>query len=149
PVANMGIASINAPDLDSLAVFQGNGAGSFVQPSLVTTLVGEDDRLFVAGDFHSGDGSSPLHDLAFITKESGLKVLRVLLANGAGGFTPADPGQPSMLAGNSPSLMAAGQFVANEPTGLAILDATGGLGQQPVLKIFVGQGGGLLTPGAE
>jgi hypothetical protein len=149
PVASMGIAAINAPDLDSVAVFQGNGTGSFVQPSLVTTLVGEDDHLFVAGDFHSPDGSSPLQDLAFIAKESGLNVLRVLLANGAGGFTPPDPGQPPLLAGNSPSLMVAGQFVTNGPTGLALLDATGGLGQQPVLKIFLGQGGGLLTPGIE
>ena len=149
PVANMGIASINAPDLDSLAVFQGNGAGSFVQPSLVTTPVGEDDRLFVAGDFHSDDGSSPLQDLAFITKESGLNVLRVLLANGAGNFTPPDPGQPPLLAGNSPSLMVAGQFVANGPSALAIVDDTGGVGQQPVLKIFSRPGGGLLTPGIE
>jgi hypothetical protein len=149
PVASMGVAAINAPDLDSLAVFQGNGAGSFVQPSLVTTLVGEDDHLFVSGDFHSGDGSSPLQDLAFITKESGLNVLRVLLANGAGGFAPPDPGQPPLLAGNTPSLMAAGQFVANEPTALAIVDDTGGVGQQPVLKILFGQGNGLLTVGTE
>src|SRR5262249_23424725 len=160
PVASMGIAAINAPDLDSLAVFQGNGAGSFVQPSLVTTLVGEDDHLFVAGDFHSPDGSSPLQDLAFITKESGLNVLRVLLANGAGRFTPPDPGQPPLLAGNSPPPLTAAPLLPHPPTppsrtpytappAVAVLDATGGLGQQPVLKIFFGQGGGLLTPGIE
>jgi hypothetical protein len=45
--------------------------------------------------------------------------------------------------------MAAGQFVANEPTALAIVDDTGGIGQQPVLKIFFGQGNGLLTSGSE
>jgi FG-GAP-like repeat len=149
PLASMGIAAINAPDLNSLAVFQGNGRGSFVQPSLVTTLVGEDDHLFVAGDFHSSDGSSPLQDLAFITKEAGQNVVRVLQANGAGGFAPPDPGQPSLLAGNSPSLMVAGQFVAGGPTALAIVDDTGGIGQQPVLKIFFGQGNGLLTAGPE
>ncbi len=149
PLASMGLAAINAPNLDSLAVFQGNGQGTFVQPSVVTTLVGEDDHLFVSGDFHSGDGASPLQDLAFITKTSGLNVLRVLLANGAGGFAPPDPGQLPLLAGNSPSLMTAGQFVANGPTALAIVDATGGVGQQPVLKIFFGQGNGLLTVGTE
>jgi hypothetical protein len=149
PLASMGIAAINAPDLNSLAVFQGNGQGSFVQPSLVTTPLGDDDHLFVSGDFHSGDGSSPLQDLAFITKANGQNVLRVLQANGAGGFALPDPGQPPLLAGNSPSLMAAGQFVSNGPTGVAIIDDIGGVGQQPLLKIFFGQGNGLLTAGTE
>jgi hypothetical protein len=150
PLASMGIAAINAPNLNSVAVFQGNGQGSFVQPSLVTTLVGEDDHLFVSGDFHSGNGSSPLQDLAFITKDAvgGQNVLGVLQADGAGGFAPPDPGPPPLLAGNSPSLMAAGQFVAG-PTALAVVDDTGGVGQQPVLKIFFGQGNGLLTAGTE
>jgi hypothetical protein len=148
PLASMGIAAINAPDLNSLAVFQGNGQGSFVQPSLVTTPLGDDDHLFVSGDFHSGDGSSPLKDLTFITKANG-HVLRVLQANGAGGFALPDPGQPPLLAGISPSLMAAGQFVSNGPTGVAIIDDVGGIGQQPLLKIFFGQGNGLLTAGTE
>ena len=92
PLANIGLAIINAPDLDSIAVFQGNGSGAFAQPSLVTTPINDDDHLFVSGDFHSADGTSPLQDLAFITKASGGNVLRVLQANGAGGFAPPDPG---------------------------------------------------------
>jgi hypothetical protein len=149
PIASTGIGFINAQDLDSLAVFQGNGQGSFVQPSLITTAVGEDDHLFVSGDFHSPDGGSSLQDLAFVTKEGGLDVLRILSANGAGGFTPSDPGPQPLLAGNSPSLMAAGLFAANAPTSLAVIDATGALGQQPVLKMFFGQGNAVMTAGPE
>jgi hypothetical protein len=145
---SMGIAAINAPDLDSLAVFQGNGQGSFVQPSVITTLLGEDDHLFISGDFHSTDGSSPVQDLAFLSKADGRNVLRLLQANGAGGFAAPDPGQPPLLAGNSPSLMTAGQFVTG-PTALALVDDTGAVGQQPLLKIFFGQGNGVLTTGAE
>jgi FG-GAP-like repeat len=149
PLANVGLAAINAPDLDSIAVFQGNGRGAFTQPSLVTTPITDDDQLFVPGDFHSADGTSPLQDLAFITKASGENVLRVRQANGAGGFAAPDPGQPPLLVGNSPSHMVAGQFVPNGPLGLAIIDDTGGTQQQPVLKIFLGQGNRVLTPGGE
>jgi hypothetical protein len=149
PIASVGLAAINAPDLDSIAVLQGNGRGAFTQPSLVTTPITDDDQLFVSGDFHSADGASPLQDLAFITKASGENVLRVLQANGAGGFAAPDPGQPPLLVGNSPSHMVAGQFVPNGPLGLAIIDDTGGAQQQPVLKIFLGQGNGVLTPAGE
>ena len=148
PLASMGIAAINAPDLDSIAVFQGNGQGSFVQPSLISTPLGDDDHTFISGDFHTPDGSSPVQDLAFLSKLDGRNVVRLLLANGAGGFTPPDPAQPPLLAGNSPSLMTAGQF-ATGPTSLALIDDAGGAGQQPVLKIFFGQGNGVLTPGTE
>ncbi len=149
PIASMGIAAINAPDLNSVAVFLGNGQGAFTEPSLVTTPVGNDYRMFVSGDFHSGDGASPLQDLAFITQANGQNVLRVLRANGAGGFALADAAQPPPLAGNSPSFMVAGQFVSNGPTGLALIDDTGGVGQRPLLKIFLGQGNGVLTLGPE
>ena len=76
-------------------------------------------------------------------------MLRLLVANGAGGFTAPDPGQSPLLAGNSPSLLTAGQFVANGPTALALVDNTGAVGQQPVLKVFFGQGSGVLTAGTE
>jgi hypothetical protein len=149
PIANVGIAAINAPDLNSIVVFQGNGQGAFTQPQLVTTALGDDDRLFVSGDFHSPDGSSPLQDLAFVSKDNGQNVLRVLEANGSGGFALPDQTQPPPLAGNSPSLMAAGRFVSGTGTAVVLIDDTGAAGQQPLLKVFVSQGSGVLTPSAE
>src|SRR5262249_17271159 len=116
PIANMGLAAINAPDLNSIAVFQGNGQGAFTQPQLVTTPLTDDDRLFVPGDFHSPEGSSPLQDLVFVGKDNGRNVLRVLQANGAGGFSLPDETQPPPLAGNSPSVMVTGRFVPNTGT---------------------------------
>jgi len=155
PVANMGVAAINAPDLNSIIVLQGNGRGAFTQPQLVTTPLGDDDRMFVSGDFHSPDGSSPLQDLVFLTSDSGQNVLRVLQANGAGGFAQADQSQPPVLAGNSPSLMTAARFFPNSANSgnsgmaLAVIDDTGSAGQQPLLKIFNGQGSGVLVQGTE
>lgn len=146
---HLGLAAINAPDINTITVFLGNGQGAFTQPSLVTTPIGDDDHLFVSGDFHSGNGSSPLQDLAFITKLNGENVLRILQADGAGGFAPADPTQPVLLAGNSPSHIAVGQFVPQGATGVAIIDDTGAAGQQPLLKIFLGQGNGAMTAGTE
>jgi hypothetical protein len=109
--------------------------------------VGADDRLFVSGDFHSADGKSPLRDLAFVTKVNQSNVLGVLLSNGAGGFERVSDAQQFILAGTSPRLIAAGRFASEGPIGIAIVDETGSLGAQPLLKIFLGQGDGRFKAG--
>jgi hypothetical protein len=148
-IANMGVAAINASDLNSILVLPGNGQGAFTQPTLVTTPFSPDDHLFVSGDFHSADAAGPLQDLAFITKANGQNVLSVRQSNGAGGFAPIDPALPALVAGISPSLIVAGQFVPNGPLSVAIIDAKGAIGEQPLLKIFLGQGNGLMKAGGE
>jgi VCBS repeat protein len=148
PPASMGVAAINAPSLSSVSVFLGNGQGAFVQPTQVTTLLGPDDRLFVAGDFHSTDGNSPLMDLAFVTKMSDRNVLAVLQSNGAGGFERTF-GRRLMLAGNTPRLIAGGRFTSTGPLAIAIVDETGALGAQPLLKVLFGEGNGSFKSGTE
>ena len=150
PIANMGIASINAPDLDSIAVFQGNGQGC-VRPALID---------------HDADGrgrsSLRIRRLPFPRWHQSAAGLGVYHqggrrecaahtpANGAGGFAAPDPGQPPLLAGNSPSHMVAGQFVPNGPTSAWRSSTTPArTQQQPVLKMFFGQGNGVLTPAEE
>ncbi len=147
--ASMGLAAINDPGLNSIIVLQGNGQGAFTQPSLVTTVLGDDDHMFVSGDFHSLDGSKPLQDLAFLTKANGKNVVRVMQADGGGGFAQPDPSQPLLQAGDSPSLMVPGRFDPTKGTGLALIDDTGAVGQKPLLKIVVSQGNGVLKPATE
>jgi hypothetical protein len=149
PLASMGLAAINAPSLSSVSILLGNGQGAFVQPSQVTTQLGSNDRLFVSGDFHSADGNSAMRDLAYVTTSNNRNVLAVLLSNGAGGFEKSGAEQQVLLAGSTPSLIASGRFTSEGPLGIAIIDATGGPGEQPLLKIFLGEGDGLFRPGPE
>ncbi|MCP1850271.1 MULTISPECIES: FG-GAP repeat domain-containing protein [unclassified Bradyrhizobium] len=144
----MGIAAINAPNLDKVSVFTGNGLGAFVQPTRVATDLGPDDRLFVSGDFHSTDGDNPLLDIAFVTKVNDRNVLAVLPSNGAGGFGRTF-GRQTVLAGDTPGLITAARFTPQGPLSIAIVDETGGLQRQPLLKVFFGEGQGSFRPGSE
>jgi hypothetical protein len=148
PPAPMGIAAINAPSIDSVSVFLGNGQGAFVQASQVTSQLGSDDRLFVPGDFHSTDGNDSLLDLAFVTRVSDRNVLAVLESNGVGGFEKTF-GPRLALAGNTPVLMAGGPFAPSGPLGIAIVNEADALGGQPLLKVFFGEGNGGFKPGSE
>ncbi|MBR0731086.1 VCBS repeat-containing protein [Bradyrhizobium japonicum] len=145
---SMGVAAINARNLDTVSVFIGNGLGAFVQPSLVTTDLRPEDRLFVSGDFNSTGGDNPLTDIAFVTKVNDRNVVAVLLSNGAGGFERTF-GRRTVLAGEAPRLITAGRFTSEGVLGLAIVDETGGLQQQPLLKVFFGEGQGTFRPGSE
>lgn len=144
----MGFAAINAPNVNKVSVFTGNGLGAFVQPTNVATELTPDDRLFVSGDFHSTDGNNPLLDIAFVTKVNDRNVLAVLPSNGAGGFGRTF-GRQTVLAGDTPRLITAARFTPQGPLSIAIVDETGGLQQQPLLKVFFGEGQGSFTPGSE
>jgi len=144
----MGIAAINAPNVDRLSVFIGNGLGAFVQPTRVSTDIGPDDRLFVSGDFHSTDGDKKPIDIAFVTKVNDRNVLAVLPSNGAGGFGKTF-GRQTVLAGDTPRLITAARLTSQGPLSIAIVDETGGLQQQPLLKVFFGEGQGSFKPGSE
>jgi hypothetical protein len=148
PAPRMSLAAANAPDLAAVTVFLSNGLGAFAQPPQVTTKLQVSDRLFVTGDFHSTDGTSPLRDLAFVSTVGARNVLTVMLGNGFGGFEPTQSDRV-LLAGSTPSLIAAGQFAAGKPQGIVIVDATGGPGQQPLLKVFRGEGDGRFAPASE
>jgi hypothetical protein len=147
-IAPMGIAAINAPDLDKVSVFTGNGLGTFVQPTNVATKLEPDDRLFVSGDFHSTDGDNPLLDIAFVTKVNDRNVLAVLPSNGAGGFGRTF-GRQTVLAGDTPKLITAARLTAQGPLSIAIVDETGSLQQQPLLKVFFGEGQSSFRLGSE
>ncbi|MCI0431156.1 MAG: hypothetical protein L0210_11535 [Rhodospirillales bacterium] len=141
--ANMGLAVANALDLRSVAVFLGNGRGTFVQPTRVTTRLPKDVTLFLPGDFHSTDGTDPLNDLAYVSPGSaGPKVLSFLLSNGAGGFTKAED-LPVIPVGVGPHRAAKGRFDALGPTDIAIIDTDpDAAAQAPFVKMLMGRGGG-------
>ena len=144
---HLGVAAITLRPADMVSVHLGSGQGAFVEPTLVTTRLAADPQLMVGGDFHSLNGDSPLRDLAYVsTGASGLRLLSVLLSNGAGGFSPP-AGTPAVRAGANPSLMTAGQFAgpaAGFPIDLAVVDRqTSG---NPILRIFIGNGVGRFTP---
>lgn len=141
--ANMGLAVTNAANLRSIAVFLGNGRGTFVQPTVVTTRLPKDVTLFLPGDFHSIDGTDRLNDLAYINPGApGQKVLSFLMSNGAGGFTKAEDAQVIPV-GVGPHRAVKGNFDAQGPTDIAILDTNpDAAAQAPFVKMLMGRGGG-------
>jgi hypothetical protein len=140
---NIGVAVVNAPQLDSVSVFLGNSRGAFVQPSVTGSRIPTGARLFTLGDFHSAGGDSPLKDLAFVTTPAGRNTLTFLMSNGAGGFG-RPPGRPSPIpVGVEPNLVVPGSFDREPPLDVAVIDRNP---QDPehkaIVKIFLGEGEG-------
>ena len=144
----VGFAAISAPNHNRIVAFKNNGTGAFVQPDAITTSLEVDDRMFVAADFQSENGSNSVSDLAFVTQQNGQLVLSLRLSEGNGLFYLPEGSQQQFLpVGLSPSLIVAGQFVDGRATGIAIVDDTGGLGGEPLLRLFFGKGGGKFDMG--
>lgn len=142
-VPNLGVVTINAPALETISVYLGNGPGAFVEPRTVATPLRGNARLYVTGNFHSVKGSEMnVRDIAYVSTNSDDKhVLSVALSNGAGGFhEPAEPGAVIPL-GAKPALTAVGKFDDNGTDDIAVIDLNPEE-NRPILKILLGDGEG-------
>lgn len=142
-VRHLGLAAANAPDLNTVSVYIGNGTGIFAAPAGFVTPIRPDAALFVTGDFHSETGDDRLLDLAYVRPDetAGEHVIGVLLNNGERTFHEADI--PAVRVGRAPLLMAAGRFDGDPALDLAVVDANPGDSQRRArIRILRGEGAG-------
>ena len=145
-VRHVGLAAANAPKLNTVSVYVGNGTGAFAAPSGFATAIDPNARLMIQGDFDASANNDKVLDLAYLLPEAdGEHVLTVLLGNGERTFRRI-PG--SLRVGRSPLQMIAGRFDADALIDIAVVDANLADSQRrPRLRIWVGDGkGGFRRP---
>jgi hypothetical protein len=140
-VRHLGLAAVNAPALNTVSVYVGNGTGAFAAPSGFATAIDANATLLVQGDFDTSVSSDKVLDLAYLLPEPGGEhVLMVLLGNGERTFRRL-PG--SVRVGRGPLQMIAGRFDKDQLIDIAVVDANPGDSQRrPRLRIWVGDGRG-------
>lgn len=140
---NLGVAAANAPELNTISTYIGNGTGVFAAPSGFVTPIRTDAAFFVAGDFHSSTGEGPELDLAYLRPDPavGEHVLTVLLNNGERTFREFQG--TAVRVGREPLLMTTERFDADDAYDLAVVDGNPGDSQhRPRLRLFRGKGAG-------
>lgn len=146
-VRHLGVAAANAPALNTVSVYVGNGTGAFAAPSGFVTAIHANARLIVNGDFDSSSQGGEGLDLAYVRSgPDGEHVLTVLLSNGERTFRQV-PGV-GVRVGREPLRMIAGRFNADQMVDLAVVDANpGDSRRRPRLDLWVGDGkGGFSRP---
>jgi hypothetical protein len=144
-VRHLGLAAVNAPALNTVSVYVGNGTGAFAAPSGFATAIDPNATLMIQGDFDAGANSDKVLDLAYLLQKDGDHVLTVLLGNGERTFRPITG---SVTVGRSPLQMIAGRFDADALVDIAVVDANlADTQRRPRLQIWVGDGkGGFFRP---
>ncbi len=142
-VRHHGLAAANAPKLNTISIYVGNGTGAFAAPTGFVTLIRRDAAHFVVADFHTVGGNDPVLDLAYVRpdEDTGEFLLTVLLSNGERTFHEVE--NPGPRVGRRPLLMAAGRFDDDDTIDLVVVDANPGDSQgRPRFRILVGEGEG-------
>ena len=140
---DLGLAAANAPELNTISAYIGNGTGIFVAPSGFVTPIRPNAAFVTVGDFHSSDGEGPELDLAYLRPDDavGEHVLTVLLNNGERTFHEFQG--PVVRVGREPLLMAAERFDAGRAYDLVVVDGNPGDSQHRArLRLFRGEGQG-------
>jgi hypothetical protein len=130
---HLDIAATNNVTSGAVTVLLGNGNGGFSPAPDSPFPAGNGPRSVVVADFN-GDGKEDLADTNF-----GSNDVKILLGDGAGGFSPA-PGSPISI-GSEPDYLATGDFNGDGKPDLAIPDT----GSNDV-TILLGNGDGTLSP---
>jgi len=140
-VRHLGVAAVNAPALNTVSVYVGNGTGAFAAPSGFVTAIDPNARLIIQGDFDASVNNDKVLDLAYVLPEAdGDHVLAVLLGNGERTFRRIPGG---VRVGRGPLQMIAGRFDADSIIDIAVVDSNSGDTQRrPRLRIFQGDGNG-------
>jgi Bacterial type II and III secretion system protein/FG-GAP-like repeat len=120
--ANTGFLDLAVANLtdDSISIFQGNGNGTFLAPTLVKLIPGfQPTALATANLTNSGHVDLIVAEQSATTGNAGQ--VQILLGNGDGTFSQAQ--NSPYAAGNAPSFVATGDFNGDGVTDFAVTDS--------------------------
>ena len=129
---NLDLATANELS-HNVSILLGNGDGTFTEATESPVTVGEGPKSIAVGDF---DGNNVL-DLAVTNYDA--NTVSILLGNGDGTFTPANP--PEVEVGDLPISVAVGDFDGNNILDLAVTNF-----DSNTVSILLGNGDGTFDP---